>query len=124
MTIIRFDAVAQEVYDGPALTDPEKCSIELKSALKRDAGQRGTSLLRLLQQIAARKSSLAGSEIVVYTDAGTELMSRDELEKLSLTGEGLKDAGVARIVFVGVEAGQREVLRETLPEPLLVFEAF
>lgn len=78
---------------------------------------RGTSLLTLMERIDQRMGSYSGKSyrILIATDCGVELMSKDELAKLKALAQKWRDNGsVSELKVEGVRPMHLDVLRENL----------
>ena len=118
--VFRFDSAAQEAYQGGAFANDEEAAKLLKATFDRSAGTKGTNLLRMFESIDHRLVEWNKPiKIRVYTDCGTELMSRAELLKLKELTKTWLDSGInPEITFIGVDTGHRETLRNNIAIPI------
>src|SRR5688572_3953728 len=103
--VYRFDITPQEAYQGTSFANDEAAAKLLKSTFDRSAGAKGTNLLKLFESIDSRLPELNKPiSIRVYTDCGTELMSKDEFQQLRNLTQKWMDEGVnPTVTFVGVD---------------------
>ena len=118
--VYRFDIKPQEAYQGSSFGNDEEAAVLLKSTFDRSAGAKGTNLLRLFQEIDRRLPEWTKPiSIRIYTDCGTELMTKDEFNQMLKLTEGWKEQGTQpEISFVGVDTGFRETLRNSIAFPV------
>lgn len=121
LLVFRFDSAAAEVYDGEAIVDGAEAGMTLKPELTWSSKTSGTNLARLFERINDRIGSDTGSVYIdVYTDCGTEEMSRRDDEKVREITSDWNEAGNVSISFHGVKTGFREKLRALVSFPVAI----
>ena len=120
--VYRFDITPQEAYQGGSFDNDEEVAKMLKDTFDRSAGAKGTNLLKLFESIDQRLPEWNKPiSIRVYTDCGTELMSKAEFKQLNaLTQKWLDDGVNPTVAFVGVDTGHREILRNHIAFPVVI----
>lgn len=122
--LFRFDSKPAEFYSGSAFTGPEDAAKVLKPLLEHISTEKGTNLFKLLIRIDSLLPTLGPNvHVVVYTDAGTELMSNDDIrgcKDIAKKWEGSNQ--VKKVRFIGVRSGYREEIRRCMPNTKIEFE--
>ena len=118
--VYRFDIAPQEAYQGGSFGNDEEAAKLLKDTFDRSAGAKGTNLLKLFESIDRRLPEWTKPiGIRVYTDCGTELMTKAEFVQLKELTQKWVDQGInPRLSFVGVDTGHRETLRNHIAFPV------
>ena len=118
--VYRFDIAPQEAYQGGSFGNDEEAAKLLKDTFDRSAGAKGTNLLKLFESIDRRLPEWNKPiGIRVYTDCGTELMTKAEFVQLKELTQKWVDQGInPRLSFVGVDTGHRETLRNHIAFPV------
>lgn len=110
LIIYRFDASPAEVHDGKPMVDEAEAGMKLKDELKWSTATKGTDLAGLVRKIDSRLASLPKPVALdIYTDCGSELMTKEDGAYVRQTVANWPDIDVR---FIGVQSGHRERLRE------------
>jgi hypothetical protein len=121
LVVFRFDSATAEIYDGKPIKDGAEAGRTIKPELEWQSKTTGTNLARLLERI--EKSAPAGGtqlDIHVYTDCGTEEMSKDDEQAVRTTTAKWSQAGSVTMSFHGVKTGFREKLRDLIAFPVTI----
>ena len=112
--VYRFDAAPAEVHSGEPPATQEDASDMLNKALSHRTATKGTNLAKLFRLMDRQIESHQGPVwVLVFTDAGTELMSSSErMEVRTITKRWAGSDRLQAVEFVGVVDGQREALRD------------
>lgn len=118
--LYRFDASPAEVYSNFPPGSSEEIGEMLNDSLKHRSSTDGTNLAKLFVQFDARIAELGRPvSILVFTDCGTEKMTRFEEEQVQrITKRWGERQLVDSLRFVGVQAGHREKLRTIVKLPI------
>ncbi|MBV6459029.1 MAG: hypothetical protein HONBIEJF_02168 [Fimbriimonadaceae bacterium] len=117
--VFRFDHDPAEVFSGPP-PDQEKAPHVIRELMKHQTAKEGTNLARLLVRVdRAMTANSCRGRLVIFTDSGTELMTREEKDQVRSITRGWGEQGsVVEMRFVGVSGGQREALRDMIELPI------
>ncbi|MGI8924461.1 MAG: hypothetical protein ACR2HJ_10560 [Fimbriimonadales bacterium] len=122
LVVYRFDVLPQEAHEGDSFGNDEEVARLMKEVFTRTAGRRGTNLFKLFEGIDRRLPQWPQPvSIRVYTDCGTELMTKDEFARLlAMTRRWKANGSPPDLTFVGVETGFRETLRGYIGYPIII----
>lgn len=122
--LFRFDSKPAEFYSGTAFAGPEDAARVLKPLLEHTSIEKGTNLSKLLIKIDSLLPNLGPNvHVIVYTDAGTELMSNDDIRGCKDVAKKWGDSNqVKKVKFIGVRPGYREEIRRCMPNSKIVIE--
>jgi len=117
--VFRFDHDPAEVFAGPP-PDQEKAPHVIRELMKHQSPKQGTNLARLLSRVdKAMAANASRGRLVIFTDSGTELMTREEKDQVrAITRTWGEQGSVVEMRFVGVSGGQREALRDMIELPI------
>jgi hypothetical protein len=110
--IFRFDSSPAEVFSEPPPARTEEITDVLNRLLKHRSGTEGTNIASLFVRMDKRIAQLDEPvRIIVYTDCGTERMTkRDEEQCQRITKRWDDEGRVESLTLIGVEGGYREKL--------------
>jgi len=116
--VYRFDHDPAEVFSGSP-PDQERAPHLIRELMKHQTDKAGTNLAKLFERMQKQITAIGcRAKVVVFTDSGTELMTREEKDVVrQLTRQWASQGDVAELRFVGVAGGQRESLRDMIEMP-------
>jgi hypothetical protein len=117
--LYRFDSTPAEVMSEPPPLNREGIAQILNETLEHRSATDGTNMAKLLSRMDRRLREVSKpAYIAVFTDCGTEMMSTADVKAVEeLTSKWAQDDLVTKVVFYGVEAGQREKLQDMIKMP-------